>query len=455
MPTSLLTVPNEILYEITRLLPLRSVIALLKTCRAITWLIDAFLLSSYKNEMLVSAARKNNLTTLKRALSAGAHINHSPNSRGTALYNASANGHTAIIAELLLHNPALEDRGNNNRTPILSAALGGHEAAIDLLLAAGADPDATSNRETLLINAIGSNLTRTATAFIHQMDATALDHAIEYKRFTIAKAMFDRGIATTVPPPIHQAVCSGIEYVKLCIDHGADIDSIQGPDEDDDGGSTALGVAANRGDTHIMRYLLSKGADPNAGEYNALPTVNAITRCRTDALRMLLQHGADVQWMRDDTELLWMACTGGPRELVAVLLDAFDALGGDWSWVGNPELLHTAVMNEHVDVVQLLLERGAVVNALSGEDTPLVCAVKAWSRELVEVLLAGGADPRIAAGGKTPLIWVKDSDARLEAKGLMMATLIRAGADINDLSKTWKKKINGYVRRLEQEIGKA
>lgn len=71
----------------------------------------------------------------------------SPDGDGTPLYHASANGHTTAITELLLHSPALE-RGNDNRTPLLRAAFGGHEATVDLFLAAGADPDATARDDS-------------------------------------------------------------------------------------------------------------------------------------------------------------------------------------------------------------------------------------------------------------------------------------------------------------------
>ncbi|KAL0639049.1 hypothetical protein Q9L58_001931 [Maublancomyces gigas] len=150
-----------------------------------------------------------------------------------------------VMTELLLHSSALEQRGNDNRTPLLRAAFGGHEATVGHLLATGADPDATTRHATLLINAIDSGLTRLATTFIRQMNETALNYIIKHKRFPIAQAIFDRGIG-----------------------HGT---------------------------SH--------------------PVVRTILRSRPEELQMLLLHGVEVKWLRDDTDMLCVACKSGQCEI--------------------------------------------------------------------------------------------------------------------------------------------
>lgn len=388
--------------------------------------IDAFLLSSYKDNMLLFAASTNHLPLLKRALSAGADVNYSAGRKDTPLVHAVSNG---------------------------------HEQCVDLLLDYGADSNATDEGETLLVLAIDANHTSLATRFLHQMDATAVDHAIEQDLYMIIQAMFDidSGLARSHPTPLHRAVLGGLQYVKLCIDHGADINALQGPDEDgEDGGYTALGIAAHRGDLGIMEYLLQEGADVDAGEGMAYPVVGAVRRSHPEALNMLLRHGVDIAYYRNETDLLYLACESGQATIVKMLLDAFEAFGGDWTWVGDadPDLLLTAVRHEHVAVVQLLLERGAEVNAISAHyhESALLSAVKAGSIELVDMLLEGGADPRMIVGGKTPLMWVKESNRPVLYKGRMMALLLRGGADLNELSKRWTKRIHAFVRQLEQEM---
>ncbi|KAL0639048.1 hypothetical protein Q9L58_001930 [Maublancomyces gigas] len=45
-----------------------------------------------------------------------------------------------------------------------------------------------------------------------------------------------------------------------------------------------------------------------------------------------------------------------------------------------------------------------------------------------------------------------NSNVPMEIKGLVMAVLLRGGADITELSEKLRKKINGYIHQLEQEI---
>lgn len=68
---------------------------------------------------------------------------------------------------------------------------------------------------------------------------------------------------------------------------------------------------------------------------------------------------------------------------------------------GFPTLLHYAAQKQKIDCVKLLLELGANLNLeVYGTSTVLAIAISNWDVELVEYLLASGADARI--GG--PLI---------------------------------------------------
>lgn len=247
MGAPLLTIPTEILFEIAKSVPLNSTIALLMTCRAMNRL-RAFILSQYKNDMLLFAAEHNCLDLVQLALSAGADITFAGQPAQEApLHRAACRGYTAIVRELLGHNPPLEHRGRSDRTALFVATICGHQEVVDLLPTAGADPDAR-DEDTLLITAIRSNLTPTAIAFIHQMDQTALDLAIELERLSIVQLMFARGIASTVVPPLSLAIEIGLDYVKLCVEHGG-----LGRYTLNDLVSDAFTM-----DTSILEYLLSQ-----------------------------------------------------------------------------------------------------------------------------------------------------------------------------------------------------
>ena len=70
--------------------------------------------------------------------------------------------------------------------------------------------------------------------------------------------------------------------------------------------------------------------------------------------------------------------------------------------------LHSAVAGGHKDVVELLIAKGADVNAKDEEygAIPLHHAAQAGHKEIVELLIAAGADVNAKnKDGKTPLDW--------------------------------------------------
>ena len=127
---------------------------------------------------------------------------------------------------------------------------------------------------------------------------------------------------------------NNLDTAKLLLHYGA---NINGQSED---GNTALIVAAIGGETHIVNWFLSEGADVNAkstseGYGNAL-----IAACRHNKkliAQLLLKHGADVN-----------------IRLPNRFSDEGSALSAA-SDIGN------------VNIVRMLLENGADVNAESGE----------------------------------------------------------------------------------------
>jgi ankyrin repeat protein len=88
-----------------------------------------------------------------------------------------------------------------------------------------------------------------------------------------------------------QAAASGghEKIVQLCLDYGADVNTVNGQD------GTAFLAAAAGGHEKILQLLLEHGADVNiSGDYYYTALHAAVSQNHESIARILLEHGADV-----------------------------------------------------------------------------------------------------------------------------------------------------------------
>ena len=100
-----------------------------------------------------------------------------------------------------------------------------------------------------------------------------------------------------------------------------------------------------------------------------------------------------------------------------------------------PRALFRAAAMGKIDMVRLLVEHGADVNAATAEDssyvgTPLLAATEMLNEapDTVALLLELGADPNLEAGGETPLHMAMGTYARTPDKHAVIELLLDAGA---------------------------
>ena len=158
------------------------------------------------------------------------------------------------------------------------------------------------------------------------------------------------------------------------------------------------------------------------------PVADAAVRGDAEAVRVLLERGADVQTARPDgmTALHWAAMHGDP-EMAGMLLYA-GANPEATTRIGHHTPLHVAGRSGRAEVVQALLEAGADANALTTSGaTPLHLAAQAGNAEAVAALLDHGADvnARERTWGQTPLMFAAAAD-RLGPVNVLM----ERGADL-------------------------
>ncbi|CAG8902728.1 unnamed protein product [Penicillium egyptiacum] len=163
-----------------------------------------------------------------------------------------------------------------------------------------------------------------------------------------------------------------------------------------------LSLAAKKGHTNIVRYMVDRGVSPDITTRELLtPLALAAARGHASLVTYLLQVGAR-QGIKDarGRRPVFLAASQGHTEVVELLLSAPKELGNK----PDKEELMTeaflaAVQAEQVPVVQLLFAHGAQLNIGFGW-CPLTVAANNGNSDLAALLLAHGADPNFIEEGQ-------------------------------------------------------
>lgn len=169
-------------------------------------------------------------------------------------------------------------------------------------------------------------------------------------------------------------------------------------------GLTALHYAAQGGQRSIIDLLLNKGAEIDArGNRGETPLYVATYYCHGKVVRALLEKGANVANRFKTNSGLWLAplliASGNgcdPTILKDLLKAGADANEIEKWYRYNPLIFASATGN--LQAVEVLLSAGVAVNHQSNDGlTGLIGAAIKGSKEIVQILLAAGADPTIRA----------------------------------------------------------
>jgi ankyrin repeat protein len=202
---------------------------------------------------------------------------------------------------------------------------------------------------------------------------------------------------------------------------------------------TALHTAAQLGREDIATLLLTHGADPHANdEHGNTPVTKAAAYGQVDVLKVLVAKRADVNRRGRNGTLPLVAAIGGlgtetglerRLEIARILIAAGADVNAHEPGNGYTPLYFAAgPSTSHSDqMIQLLLAHGADVRASDAHGTPLLVAVAgAGSRSAVQLLLDRGADVTVAGKTSTAL-----SAAAYGGHLDVVSLLLEHGADVN------------------------
>jgi uncharacterized protein len=369
---------------------------------------------------------------------------NAPSADGTTpLHLAVRDNDLAKVNKLLAAGADAKAANRYGITPLYLACQNADPAIIERLLKAGVDPNAvTTEGETALMTVARTGVVEAAKVLLDH--GAKVDAREEWHGQTALMWAVDKK---------HAAMA------KVLIAHGADVNAVsninkwerQVTSEPRDkwlplGGLTPLLFAARQGCVDCEQVLLDGGAKINTADPDGItPTLIAIINGHYDAAAFLINKGADPN-LADDT---------GRTPLFSAV--DFNTMPAD----NRPPPKVTDNRLTAFELIQLLLDKGANVNAQllkqqpyrakldRGDDTmlttgttPLLRAAKAADIPAMRLLLAKGADPKLATkAGITPLMAAaglgskeEDSTGRFKTEEEAIEAIqlcLNAGVDIN------------------------
>jgi uncharacterized protein len=393
--------------------------------------------------------RVDDLETAGQLLRAGADPKLVTRYGVTPMSVAASNGSAAMLKLLLESGADPNAPDGAGDTPLMAAAQVGSLDSVKALLAAGATLDARDKtfQQTALMAAIRANQTEIVRYFIQQgASVNAQTRTGDAPRWVLPNS---------VPGFGH-----GIGIIRGGIPERGSRYLIPGA-------MTPLLYAARDGRLTSATLLLDAGANIEQADANGItPLLAAIGNNHPDLARMLVDRGANVNVID------WYGR--------APLWTAVEARNMDFD---NNTFVNNVDRAPLLDLIKVLLDKGAAVNARTKESppirrqmlattgtlewvdftgqTPFIRAALAGDVTVMKLLLAKGADPKIPTfGGTTALMaaagvnWVVDQTADEGAKALLEAVqlCVELGLDVNAINSMGLTAVHGAANRGSDDI---
>lgn len=435
---------------------------------------------------LYFAALGQHHATAKVLLDAGASLTATSSDWGsTPLRAAAALGSPDVTRLLLEHGAKPEAKDAHGMTPLQTAYLWGRHAAVAVLLNHKRfqeyhDPGEVSEDQPLLLavqrgnaKTVDSLLRHDADPNVRDRDGTSLFHAVSQRRIDICHLLLaKKADVNYVVPGSYSALIEAVQVgdvdiVNLLLDHQADTEKTEADAGESGNGNgwrrTALHVAACHNERELVRVLLAHGANPNVCDSDGWTSVWAaayfghadIVRLLIDAeadihiaasrqqtplhvayqspdvVRILVEHGADVNKSSDLGTPLAIAAQDNQHEVVKLILRSKNP-PLDLANEASQAALLLAVRNGYREIVNHMLEAGADVNRTDEFNRTLVSIAISQSNEvMVRTILEFNPDLDLQdIDGNTLLHHIGD---KTPVASVRLA--VNAGAKVNRVNK--------------------
>ena len=229
------------------------------------------------------------------------------------------------------------------------------------------------------------------------------------KQITIAIIAILSAVQIVISEPIHDAARSGdIKLVQAELDKGVDINF-----KDSEYGGTPLHFAAYGGALNVVKFLLANEAEVDVGNNQGWTALfYASDEGHFNVVEFLIDSNANVEW-RDNNLRRADYHSRNHKEIASLLVGLIEESIFQSSELGD------------IDSVKQFLDEGFQVDMDSELGTALHYAIHANHKEVAELLVSRGADVNAKNWrGRSPLFFVNGSLDLVEF-------LIENGADID------------------------
>ncbi|KIV96760.1 hypothetical protein PV10_00581 [Exophiala mesophila] len=344
--------------------------------------------------LLREAVVNRDLESVRLLLLFGADANGLDKNRLTPLYSATELSFVDSARFLIKYgaDPNLP-AGPDAESPLASAVTDNKLELVKLFLTYGGDANlVTADGSTLLLKTISKTSSKQMVELLLNYGSdpngkstegvSPLFEAIQAKRLDLIELLLANKADPNLPGPKHPIWPStyNAKILQLLLSHGAKTKRAPG----------CLELATSVNNIESIRILLDAGVDPNTrkdGIYT--PLCSAIRDDRSELVTLLLSRGADPNFMASEHPA-WKCVTHNRTHLLPQII----AAGAD---IHKPKgILEKAVAHNNRDALVYLLEKGANPNDRTSDGhTALTTAIQEERIEMIDLLLANGADPSI------------------------------------------------------------